>query len=316
MPKNDLLNWIPHKLNFDENEILCNWLYVGGKKFEEPFFQESISKCKSFEENRKQFSSTSTLDGLIHFSENIDFLSPKAFIFHISRCGSTLLAQSLSEDEQNIVLSEPPIFDEILREIKFIRTEISEDKIDEAIIASLKFIGQKRFGYEKNLFVKLDSWHIFYYKKLRELYPETPFIFSFRQPDQVINSQIKIGGMHTAPGVIQPSLFGFELEEILTWERPKYIAKVLEKYFEKLIEIKGNDNNTLFLDYKNGNMINLGKIESFLGITFEESAKNKMIERNKFHSKNPNTLFEEPFLETEIAQYQQKVFELYENIKA
>ena len=84
-------------------------------------------------------------------------------------CGSTLLAQLLSLDEQNIVLAEPPIFDEVLREIAFQKPEISEEKIDESLQAVVKFLGQKRTGKEQNFFIKLDSWHIFYYEKLRKL---------------------------------------------------------------------------------------------------------------------------------------------------
>jgi hypothetical protein len=315
MPENEVVNWIPYRLDFDESELICDWLYLNDKKFVEPFFEETTTKCKVFEENRKNFKSKSTLDGMIHFSEKIAYLAPKAFIFHVSRCGSTLLAQLLSLDEQNIVLSEPPILDEVIREITFKKPEISDQKIDEVILAIVKILGQKRSENDKNLFVKLDSWHILFYEKLRKLFPDTPFLFSFRQPDQVIKSQLKLPGMHAMPGVIQPELFGFNFTEIIAIPRQEYIVKVLEKYFENLLEIKKNDNNTLFLDYISGNLINLDKIESFLGLSFESSIKNKMIERMKFHSKEPNTIFEEIQVEVSIPDYQKRVFELYNSLK-
>ncbi len=228
MTPHPLKNWIPFRLDFLEKELHCRWLYVGDKKYTEPFFHETTGQCRVFEENRKPFHAVSTLDGIIDFSENITSVAPTAFIFHVSRCGSTLLAQLLSLDEQNIVLAEPPIFDEVLRDIAFKKPEIPEEKIEESLKAVVKFLGQKRTGEEQNFFIKLDSWHIFYYEKLRKLYPETPFIFSFRRPDEVIRSQVNESGMHAAPGVIQPAIFGFTLEEILAVERPVYVAKVLE----------------------------------------------------------------------------------------
>ena len=314
MNTHPLKNWIPFQLDFHEKELYCRWLYVGDKKYTEPFFHETTGQCKRFEENRKSFQAVSTLEGIIDFSKNMPSLAPTAFIFHVSRCGSTLLAQLLSLDEQNIVLAEPPIFDEVLREIAFQKPEISEQKINESLQAVVKFLGQKRRGEEQNFFIKLDSWHIFYYEKLRKLYPETPFIFSFRRPDEVIRSQVKESGMHAAPGVIQPALFGFTLEEILKVERPVYVAKVLEKYFEKYIEIVEKDKNTLFINYAEGILTSLEKIEDFLKLKIEPSVKRKMVERTQFHSKRPNTVFEEKPLEDELPDYQRNVFSMYEKL--
>lgn len=314
MKNHPLKNWIPFRLDFHEKELTCRWLYVGDKKYTEPFFLETTARSRLFEENQKPFHAVSTLDGIIDFSENIPSLAPTAFIFHVSRCGSTLLAQLLSLDEQNIVLAEPSIFDEVLREIAFKKPEISEQKIDESLKAVVKFLGQKRTGDEQHFFIKLDSWHIFYYEKLRNLYPETPFIFSFRRPDEVIRSQVQESGMHAAPGVIQPAIFGFEFSEIITLERPVYVAKVLEKYFERYLEIVEKDKNTIFVNYAEGILTSLDKIEQFLNLKIKPSIKQKMVERTQFHSKRPNTVFEEKPLEDELPDYQRKVFSMYEKL--
>ena len=87
-----LKNWIPIKLQSD-HEILCQWLYVGDKKFTDPFFDETISRCRSIPENghlKKSMSSTDFLSDLVN---DMDVIEPTAFIFHISRCGSTLISQ-------------------------------------------------------------------------------------------------------------------------------------------------------------------------------------------------------------------------------
>lgn len=306
-----LTNHIPFRLDFSSDEILCKWLYIENKKFTEPFFQETTGICKGFEENRKPIKSVSTLENLIEFSETIPTIAPTAFIFHVSRCGSTLLAQLLSLDSQNIVLAEAPILDEIMREISFNKPEISDTKINQYFKAAVKILGQIRTGSEAHVFIKLDSWHIFYYQKLRELYPNTPFLFSFRQPNEVIRSQTNQSGMHAAPGVIQPVLFGFELFEILKLQRQEYIAKVMEVYFENFIAIQKVDKYAYFFDYKDGILTNFDRIISLLKLDIDQNSKEKMIERTKFHSKLPNTVFSESKIEKIIPEYQQKAMRLY-----
>ncbi|TAF75348.1 MAG: sulfotransferase family protein [Bacteroidetes bacterium] len=306
-----LINYIPFRLDFASDEILCKWLFIENKKFTEPFFQETTGFCKGFEENRKPIKSVSTLENLIEFSETIPTIAPTAFIFHVSRCGSTLLAQLLSLDSQHIVLAEAPILDEIIREISFNKPNINDSKINQYFKAAIKILGQIRTGNESHLFIKLDSWHIFYYQKLRELYPNTPFLFSYRQPNEVIRSQINQSGMHAAPGVIQPALFGFDLFEILKLSRPEYIAKVLEVYFEKFIEIQKTDKNAHFYDYKEGILTNLEKIIALLNLQIDTNTKEKMKIRSQFHSKMPNTVFSEAQIEKTIPKYQQKAMNLY-----
>jgi hypothetical protein len=308
-----LKDWIPFRLNLrDSDSILCQWRYVSDKTFTEPFFQDSTSKCAIYEENRKMYKPNTQLSGLIDFADKVPSIEPTAFIFHVSRCGSTLLAQLLSLNPQNIVISEAPILDEVMREIAFSKFRIPEEEINASIRAVIKFLGKKRRGDETHLFVKLDSWHIFYYDKLRALYPDTPFIFSYRRPDEVIRSQLKSPGMHVAPGVIQPALFGFELNDILFLEKEVYISKVLEKYFENYLKIIGTDKKSIFVNYAEGILAILDKIASFLKLDIEEAIRAKMIERTKFHSKSPGSFFEEKPLTDEVPAYQQKVFELYE----
>ncbi|MCU0324308.1 MAG: hypothetical protein MUF45_03515 [Spirosomaceae bacterium] len=303
-------NWIPYQIDLNSLPLRVKWIFIGNKTFTEPFFHETTSKCRVFEENQNPI--YSSLEELISQSTTFEYLEPTCFIFHVSRCGSTLLTQLLSIDPQNIVVSEPPILDDALRGLDFSASRVDEETQNLAIKAVVNHLGQRRFEQQNNYIIKLDSWHIFYYDKLRKLYPDTPFIFSFRRPDEVIRSQVRECGMHAAPGVIQPQLFEFNLEEILLLERPVYVAKVLEKYFEHYLEIIDKDKNTLFINYAEGTLTILDKIEEFLKLKIEPSIKQKMVDRTQFHSKRPNTVFEEKPLNDVSPDYQKKVLEMYE----
>jgi len=120
--------------------------------------------------------------------------------------------------------------------------------------------------------------------------------------------------MHAAVGVIQPQLFGLELSEILTMERPLYISKVLESYFEIYLSIISTDPNALFINYNDGIWMNFEKLQSFLGLDTEDHIKELMLERTKFHSKHPNQSFSEEAIGTAIPEYQHYIFELYNKL--
>jgi Sulfotransferase family len=341
-------NWIPSKLTFRNGTLMAKWQFVGDLSFAEPFFEGVIQKSMQLEENKQDTPVMTTLDELSEIAEKMPHIAPDAFIFHVSRCGSTIMTQLLGLDERNVVVSEPSILDEALREFAFKinhnigfdpnlqatfrmigrrtlpsdsmedmtgnREELDEETIEKTIYSIVKMLGQKRTGNEQKLFIKLDSWHIFYYENLRKLYPNTPFIFSYRRPDEVIRSQMQSNGMHAVPGLVLLELFGMDYFQITMKSQEEFVTKILEKYHEKFLSIIAKDSNVLFINYKDGIMQKMDKIANFLNLTFDEELKKKMIERSGFHSKYPNRTFSEEPLGTEIPDYQQNVFAMYEEL--
>jgi hypothetical protein len=305
-----LKDWIPHQLIYFDNQILLEWLYLANTLFTEPFFFQTTFSCQSFAENKNKFKSLSTFDGLREMSLDVPFIEPTAFIFHVSRCGSTLLTQFLSLDEKNIVVSEAKILDAVLQNLVINDSEDAENIVK----AVIRMLGKKRFGTETDFFVKLDSWHILIYKKLRQMYPNTPFIFTFRRPDEVIRSQMNSMGIMVPHEVLLAQKLEFEFPQILMIEPHIHIAKVLEKYFEDYLKIIETDKNTLFLDYKNGALPNFAETEKFLRLSINDATKQKITERSKFHSKNPNAGFNEANLKEELPEYQQKAYSLYKEV--
>jgi hypothetical protein len=311
---NPLLNWIPHKLLIENNQVLCKWLYVSNKRFTEPFFDETIAKCLSYSQNSTPFKSTSDLDFLIEATEEIDSVPPSAFIFHVSRCGSTLLSQLLSIDERNIVLSEVPLLDEILR-LQYKTESLSEKKTEEVLSATIKLLAQKRTVNENRLFIKLDSWHIGFYKTIRKLFPDVPFIFLYRSPDEVIRSHQKQRGMHSVPGLIEPQVFGLSSEEINDIDMDAYLSNVLESYFSTILTNLEHEKNILLLNYVEGGMSMLQRIANKLSYNFNEKLLTEMKERSQFHSKRPEVTFAEENEKQPVPPYQKKAMELYHQLE-
>jgi hypothetical protein len=305
----ELANWIPYKLS----GTFCNWLFLGNKKFTEPFFNDTISACKKLNENRSPYQVISDLEIMIEWSEKIDALNPSALIFHVSRCGSTLLTQLLCLDEANIALSEVPFLDELLR-LRY--TDSISTKIKNGYLsAAIKYYGRKRIDNEKFFFIKTDSWHLHFYTQLRNLFPEVPFILLFRNPFEVILSQQKQRGRHSVPGLIEPAVFGFSGKLITEINLDVYMTNVLEGYFKKMIEIVKADNKVLLFNYNEGMHNILKKVGRYFRLRFTNEKEKLLQERIRFHAKHPQQIFKEDHKAADTPDYLIPALELYQELE-
>ena len=299
-----LANWIPYKLSYDEGRPRCEWLYTGDEDFTEPFFDETITRFRQL--NYRSRKSISSIDILPHWSKDIESVPPSAFIFHVSRCGSTLASQLLALDRSNIVLSEVPFFDALLRSEKNISHQLLK-----AAIAFYAPVKKNR----KRLFIKTDSWHIFFYKQIRELYPQTPFVLLYRRPDEVVRSQQKQRGMHAIPGLIEPALLGFDSNEVQHMNLDEYIGNVLEKYFQTFLHIVEEDALAIPVNYSEGPVAMVEKIAGISGTSISYTEMEKIKSRAMYHAKYPERVFAEEAIRDRVPAYCRAAYEKYEALE-
>lgn len=291
-PQHTLHNWLPYKISKQEDSLCCNWLTMGEVPFDEPFFEHTILRFKALPENVRMFRQYGAMELLPSWAATLDTVTPAAFIFHVSRCGSTLVTQSLCMDKENIVLSEVPLFDEILR-LPLQQTDTTDTQINEWLSAAIRFHTQKRTGTEKRAFIKTDCWHVFFYEKLRALFPDVPFIFLYRSPDEVLRSQQKRRGMQAVPGLIEPQLMGLDINKIDYTDFDGYFSQVLEKITEQCYHILCRDKLSLAVNYNEGIGTIMQRIAAFSGYTIDTAIQEKITERSRYHAKYPDQVFAE-----------------------
>jgi hypothetical protein len=283
---------------------------IGDKQFTEPFFDDTVSAIRRTS-MRSSFRSVSTPEMLLQWSEAMQNVQPAALIFHVSRCGSTLLSQMLSLDPQNIVLSEVPFLDEILR-MPFNNKGWNSEKCINYLHAALKFYGQKRNNSEQNLFIKTDSWHVHFYDLLRKAFPKIPFILLYRNPAEVLQSQQKRPGMHAIPGVIEQQLFGFrggiELNPDL------HLANVLASYFRQMLHIANTDPFALPFNYRDGIKNLATKIYTITGRDVSAVLEEQFESRSRYHAKEPAQPFTGDYNGKQVPAFLETAFELYREL--
>jgi hypothetical protein len=313
-------NWIPYKLIKEDGQLQCHWLNTCGERFTEPFFDDTILKLRSIHLQHSTLSSVSDLEMMKEWANGLNEVEPTALIFHISRCGSTLVSQFLVTSEENIVLSEVPFFDDLLR-LPYKESQVDQVAINELLTAAIKFYGQIRTNpsgsngvHETQLYIKTDSWHIFFYEQLRRLYPSVPFILMYRSPDEVFRSHKKIPGMQAVCGLIEQQVFGFKPGEMDDKHPDIYLASVLESYLSRYLEIAETDDQFLLLNYSEGPMPMIKKIASFANTALSKEDLVTMEERSRYHSKKPGERFTEETI-THIPSCLDKAMQLYHKLE-
>lgn len=308
MSINPLSGWVPYKLLRDGEQALCRWLNIADTPFSEPFFADTISKCGPH--NSRRFHVASSIDVLPEWAATLPAAKPAAFIFHISRCGSTLLSQLLGINPNNIVLSEVPFFDEILR------TPYQQwpqpVPVSSMLPAAIQLYAQQRSGTEERVFIKTDSWHVCFYKTIRRLYPGVPFILLYRHPQEVLRSQQKKRGMHAVPGVVEPPVFGFDDSPVTDLDA--HMARVIERYLSLFKEIVETDAHSLLVNYNQGMLHVTQQVAVFTGLPISAEEQEKMEKRCRYNAKYPDQVFAETQAAEVVPEYLQNCMRLYEQL--
>ena len=291
---------VPHRMSVEpDRDLSFRWLYVGEKRFTEPFFEETISRCMGFPQNSSGSLPTIKAQELIAAAEAVDAVEPTAFVFHVSRCGSTLVSQLLSLDERCIVLSEVPVLDDILR-LPFKKERPSPGPSPEDLFrAALRILGKRRGVQEQHLVVKFDSWHTMFFHRIRQCYPRVPAVLLYRSPREVLRSHQKQIGMQAIPNLIEPEVFGFDTQQISDLHPIPYLVRVLERCFQESLRILETDALAWPLSYHDGALTMVQQLALHSDIRLCDQAITTMKARLARHSKRPDTLFgEEPALDS------------------
>jgi hypothetical protein len=285
----ELDGWLPRQFERTGNRVLCRWFYAGATPLAAPFYEETVLRCMALKENSAGPPMVTDLDVVLARAAGISAIEPAAFLFHVSRCGSTLVSQLWSEDPAFVALSEVPLIDQILR-ARF-QTEFADAvNVESLLPATLRLLGQRRIGPEKHLLVKLDSWHIAFHAEFRALFPRTPFILIYRHPAPVFRSLSRMPGQHAVPGLIEPAVFGWGTESFVP-STPNQSARVLQSYYENFLRVARGDRLSLLVAYEGGMLQAMEAIAFLTGITYSPRHRALMLNRIRYDAKRPDREF-------------------------
>lgn len=241
--REELQGWLPIRAWLRDGEWRIDWCWFGEQRLTQPFFRDEVDLALRLPFNQA-FRRDTSLATLLDWRVASPGIKPTAFIFHASRCGSTWLAQMLARLDSHIVLSEPPPLDQLLR--AHYGSPLRGAEQCEAVDAMLSALGQHRDGRASRLVVKLDAWNIHELPLLRRCFPDTPWLFIYRDPLEIAASHLQQPGMHMVPGLIGESPLNLA-DEALT-PREAFIACRLGRLFQAAAE-QHRQHGGLLLNY-------------------------------------------------------------------
>lgn len=219
---------LPFRLCGERDNPQVEWVRSDGERFTEPFFQETAMRLRRI---RRQTGATgcprSPVAGLRDFRGG---LPVAGLIFHVSRCGSTLLARMLAAVPRNLVLSEPQIVDDLLR-LPQRNSSFTEGDIVDFLRGAIAALGQPPAGGAQQLFLKLDCWHLFSLPFIQHVFPGVPALFVYRDPLEVLVSLMRRPSLTLARDTIAPEQLGLTTEQRDVLSREEHAAAILGAFY-------------------------------------------------------------------------------------
>lgn len=211
---------VPAGLILDDVQPLVEWRAGDGERFPEPFFEETLRRYR----RGGGEAATTPLAAL-----EIDGQQPAALVFHISRCGSTLVSRMLAALPGHLSVSEAPVFDDLLRRLP--------DASDAQRIAWLRgaaaALAASQERTPERLFIKLDCWLIFHLPLLRRAFPDAALLFVHRDPVEVAVSLMRMPSLTLVRDVVTPAQLGLTEDARNALTREETIAAVLGAFFRE-----------------------------------------------------------------------------------
>lgn len=231
-----------------------------------------------------------------------DPIEPTGFIFHISRCGSTLTAKALARSPRHVVINQGG---PLQRGFWAAMTRDWQDQL-QASPENLKAfrnlvlaLTRRRRAGQDRAFVKFISWNTLYMDFAMAAFPEVPAVFLYRDTVEVIASVFRdTTAILWAKGKRQAGfLAGMDWQETKAMDDVTYLARCFDRYLQQA----GQPARPLSLvNYRQISPDSFATIlQEGLGFKPDETELAEMLEQFRFHSKDDSnqTEFQEDSVE-------------------
>jgi hypothetical protein len=283
----ELRDWTPVTFHINDRPATVEWLPLAGRPFIDPFFDRAVGK---FRTGNPQVSPVRTSwETLGRVTEVRPWLRCQGAIFHMSRCGSTLLSNILAAIPRNVVISEAAVINAVLRATDYGHpSELQQRWLDDLIRA----LGYPRLGIEENYFIKFTSWNVLHLQLICKVLPRLRWVFVYRNPIEVMVSVLR-----SPPGwmedrarnpVLGPQKLVFTANELLSISDEEYCARTLACLFD--VALTHHSPDTLLLNYHQLFDSFLPELLTFYGIQTSCDEIVRMTAARRFYSKDSRPL--------------------------
>jgi hypothetical protein len=263
------------------------WLDMHDVRLSEPFFQETVDRFRlEHSEREARFTEFHLLPQLgKSFASSI---RPSGFVFHSSRCGSTLLANAGRSISGSIVISEANAIDQLVA--RFITDNEPRDVKRAIYSALLKAVmsafGQTMTGIERHLIVKFSCSSTSKLEQIARIWPDVPWVFVYRDPVETIVSNLKTmpAWLLDQDRRILSSVIDEPVSTVSEMDAAELCARAIGSFYATAKQLASYD--CMLLNYEQLSIKTLLKVLDFFGIEPTAEEVNEIAVAAQFYSKD------------------------------
>ena len=178
--------WFPIRLYAAGGEIRVQWFRRdAGLCFDDRYFHATVARAAKRPFNLAFYRETG-VESLAQIANSTAALPLRGMLFHLSRCGSTLVSNAFGARFDVLLLSEAGPINDVLG---------LPDLSDDARIALLRdvvaVLSRAQRSGQIGCIAKLDAWHVRSLRLFEAAFPGVPWIFLHRDPCEVLVSHLR-----------------------------------------------------------------------------------------------------------------------------
>ncbi len=230
-----LRSWLPVDAVINNGSPSIVWMDFSDVELTEPFFHQTVARVEQANKGEKIITD---LDVLLQHAKLFGGLDPSGLIFHSSRCGSTAVSNACRVIDGSIVISEAPIIDKLISRFFTDAPEGSPKELVYMVLvkSAASSLGQRRLGNEQRVFIKFAATSTLQMKRIRKIFQGVPSIFVYRDPVEVIVSNLRSlpewMNRNTSPGVAA-GIAGVGENELNQLSNEEFCARALGRFYDE-----------------------------------------------------------------------------------
>ncbi len=279
--------WLPAAVS--GGRAVIRWIYVGREPLAEAFLPETVRRLRASEPPAVECETEVSV--LERRPGEPSSAPPAGIIFHMTRCGSTLLANALRRADEAVVVSESAA---VARAMEWIGSPSSYwAGIGARLIESLTavFANYQAHGKAGRVVIKCSSQEIRCLRELRAVWPRVPCLILIRNPIEVlVSNALKPSKLfldwqdhpRVVPlGVPPAEVFDGGVVEFSAWMAGRFCSTALAVL----------DAGCWVLDYAQITPEVAKKVARYFGLSLSDEGEQALTEVFQFHSKRPDRAF-------------------------
>lgn len=284
--------WRPIRFYIAQGQVMVDWARLLDTPLREPFFQHGIQN-QLRHPFHLAFRRQTPLHDLLAWHEQSPGLDPSLVIFHVSRCGSTLITQTLAESPHHLQLSEPGPVDFLVRQA-LASGLIDEAQVVRALRAWTSAWAQRCDSASpplQTMSLKQDAWNTDKAPLFAKAWPDAPWVFLTREPLAVLVSQMRERAFFMIPGALGLNFGGVNPGEMPAMSAELHCAQVLGSIYAAMAQ-QFDPTRALLLDYAQLPDAIETQVLPHMRWQVSHADRERMRERATRHGKQPHEVFE------------------------